>query len=206
MSAINLLPWREWRRERARRTFFVNLGLAGTAAIAIVLALGWHLDHESHQMDRRNDYLRERILDLDRRIAAIEKLTDQTEQVLSRLEVARALQGNRQAMVHVFDALARTVADGVHYTSVSMTGDLFAASGTAASNDRVSLLMRNIEDSRWFAEPGLKSISETRDSPHYGGRASEFELTFRRTGAARERHPSQRSQAGDGRHRSQGHA
>ena len=210
MSAINLLPWREWRRERAKRTFFVSLGLSGAAAIAVVLALGWHLDRESHRMDRRNDYLRERIVELDRRIADIEELTDQTEQVLSRLEVARALKGNRQGMVRVFDALARTVADGVHYTSVGMTGDLLAASGVAASNDRVSSLMRNIEDSRLFADPSLKSISETRDSPHYGGKASEFELTFRRTGAADGEHPSQRPQAGQGqsrrRHRSQEHA
>ena len=101
MSAINLLPWREWRRERAKRTFFVSLGLSGAAAITVVLALGWHLDRESHRMDRRNDYLRERIVELDRRIADIEELTDQTEQVLSRLEVARALKGNRQGMVRV---------------------------------------------------------------------------------------------------------
>ncbi len=180
MNEINLLPWREWRRDRARRTFFVNLGLSGIAAVAVILAMGWYFDRESHQLDRRNDYLRERIAELDRRIADIDRLNSQTEQVLSRLEAARALQGNRQAMAHVFDALARAVADGTHYTSVSMAGDLFNASGAAASNDRVSSLMRNIEDSRWFAEPSLKSISETRDGPHYGGRSSEFELTFRR--------------------------
>ena len=199
MSSINLLPWREWRRERARRTFFVCLGLSGVAAIAVVLALGWQLDRESVRMDRRNDYLRERIGDLDRRIADSEKLTDQTEQVLSRLAAARGLQGNRQTMVRTFDALARTVADGVHYTSLSMTDDLFAASGAAASNDRVSSLMRNLEDSPWFAEPSLKSISESRDSPHYGGRASEFELTFRRSGTEREIHHPQRLPGNDAR-------
>ena len=186
MNSINLLPWREWRRERARRTFFVHLGLSGTAAIAVVLALGWQLDRESARMDRRNDYLRERIGDLDRRIADSEKLTAQTEQVVSRLTAARGLRGNRRTMVRIFDALARTVADGVHYTSLSMTDDLFAASGAAASNDRVSALMRNLEDSPWFAEPSLKRIGESRDSPYYGGRASEFELTFRRSGTKRE--------------------
>lgn len=191
MNSINLLPWREWRRERARRTFFVCLGLSGAAAMAAVLALGWQLDRESFRMERRNDYLREQIGDLDRRIADSEKLADLTEQVLSRLAAARGLQADRQTMVRTFDALARTVADGVHYTSLSMTDDLFAASGAAASNDRVSSLMRNLEDSPWFAEPSLKSISESRDSPHYGGRASEFELTFRRSGAEREIHRSQ---------------
>lgn len=192
MNSINLLPWREWRRERARRTFFVHLGLSGAAAIAVVLALGWQLDRESIRMDRRSDYLRERIGDLDRRIADSEKLTDQTEQILSRLAAAHGLHGNRQTMVRIFDGLAHTVADGVHYTSLSMTDDLFAASGAAASNDRVSSLMRNLDDSPWFAEPSLKSISESRDSPHYGGRASEFELTFRRAGTEREIHHPQR--------------
>ena len=181
MNQINLLPWREWRRARARRTFFLNLGLCSIAAAAVTLAAGWHLDRESQHLDRRNDYLRERVAELDRRIAAIDALNADTERVLSRLEAARALQGDRQVMVHVFDALARAVADGAHYTSVSMTGDLFSASGAAASNDRVSSFMRNIEDSRWFAEPSLKSISETRDGPDYGGRSSEFMLTFRRS-------------------------
>ena len=197
MNSINLLPWREWRRERARRTFFVHLGLSGAAAIAVVLALGWQLDRESVRMDRRNDYLRERIGGLDRRIADIERLTDRTGQILSRLAAARGLQGNRQTMVRTFDALARTVANGVHYTSLSMTDGLFAASGAAASNDRVSSLMRNLEGSPWFAAPSLKSISESRDSPHYGGRASEFELTFRRAGTEREIRRSQRLPANE---------
>ncbi|MCY3821845.1 MAG: PilN domain-containing protein [Gammaproteobacteria bacterium] len=181
MNAINLLPWREWRRERARRTFFVNLGLSGVLAIAVILSWGWHLDGASRHMDHRNDYLRERILELDRRLAEIEELREMTDRVLSRLEVAQALQGNRQEMARVFDALAQTMADGAHYTSLSLNGNLFTANGAAASNERVSTLMRNIQDSRWFAEPNLRSISEIRDGPHYGGRASEFELTFRRT-------------------------
>ncbi len=184
MNEINLFPWREWRRERARRLFFVNLGLSALAAVTVTLAMGWQSDRESQRLDRRNDYLRERIAELDQRISNIGELNDETGQIVSRLEAALALQGDRRAMVHVFDALARAVADGAHYTSVSMTGDLFSASGAAASNDRVSSLMRNIEGSRWFAEPSLKSISETRDGPHYGGRSSEFELTFRRSHGA----------------------
>ena len=181
MNEINLLPWRDWRRERARRSFFLSLGLAAMLAVAATAGLGWRLDRESQQLDRRNDYLRERIAGLDRRIADIAELNGEADQVLSRLAAARALQGNRYAMVHVFDALARAVADGAHYTSVSMAGDLISASGAAASNDQVSALMRRIEDSRWFAEPSLKSISEARDGAHYGGRSSEFELTFRRS-------------------------
>ena len=180
MSAINLLPWREWRRERARKTLFVNFGLSVTAAMVVVAALGWQLDRETSLMDQRADYLRQRIGELDRRIADMESLTAQAEQIASRLTAARAMRTNRHAMVRIFDALANTVPDGVHYTFVSMTRDLFAASGEAASNDRVSSLMRNIENARWFSEPSLKRISETRDSPHYGGRASVFELTFRR--------------------------
>ena len=181
MSTINLLPWRERRRERAKKTLFVNLGLSATAAIAVVAALGWQLDRETSRMDQRADYLRQRITELDRRIADMETLTRQTDQIASRLTAARAMQGDRHAMVRILDALANTVPDGVHYRSVSMTADLFLASGEAASNDRVSSLMRNIEDVPWFSEPSLKRISETRDSPHYGGRASEFELTFRRS-------------------------
>ena len=93
MNAINLLPWREWRRERARKTFFVKLGLSGVAAIAVVATLGWQLDRETSRMDRRNDFLRQRIVELDQRIAGIETLTGQTGQIVSRLTAARAMRG-----------------------------------------------------------------------------------------------------------------
>ena len=36
-TTINLLPWREERRERKRRFFFICLGVSGVMAVAIVI-------------------------------------------------------------------------------------------------------------------------------------------------------------------------
>ena len=45
-------------------------------------------------------------------------------------------------------------------------------------NNRISALMRNLNDSDWFAEPNLKSIKEDPANPDYGEKASTFDLTF----------------------------
>ena len=48
---INLLPWREWARERRKRTFFAALGLAATAAVAVVALAGAGLNASIGQQE-----------------------------------------------------------------------------------------------------------------------------------------------------------
>ena len=81
-------------------------------------------------------------------------------------------------IVRVFDEIVRTLADGVHYAELTMEKQALSVRGTAESNNRISALMRNLNDSDWFAEPNLKSIKEDPANPDYGEKASTFDLTF----------------------------
>ena len=88
------------------------------------------------------------------------------------------LQGNRPVIVRVFDELVRTLSKGVHYRKLSMNADQLVVQGTAESNNRISSLMRNLDESDWFAGPNLKSIKEDPTNIDYGEQASSFDLTF----------------------------
>lgn len=177
IARINLLPWRQRRRDRQRRAFLVQLGIvfAGSAGFVFLAALV--LDGRIASQDARNQFLRSSIGELEREVDAIEAIRRRTDETLERLQALSDLRRDRTGTVRILEELARTVTPGVHYTSVVRRGTHITAAGVARSNNAVSSLMRNLEASTWFEAARLKGIEEIRadDGP---GHAAVFELTF----------------------------
>jgi type IV pilus assembly protein PilN len=177
MANINLLPWREWERERRKKEFLINL--AGVALIGFVAVLAWgqQLDGSVSYQQGRNEFLRQRIEVLDNRIAEIANLREERAELLDRMRVIQELQGNRPVIVRIFDEMVQTLPSGVHFSKMEIAGTSLSISGMSESNNRISALMRNLDGSDWFASPVLKTIKEETDSRIYGKGASVFDLT-----------------------------
>jgi type IV pilus assembly protein PilN len=178
MANINLLPWREWERERKKKEFLAQIGGVLVLGIVLVVGAGQVLDASIENQDGRNQFLQGKIKVLDERIAEIRTLRKQREDLLARMRVIQQLQGNRPVIVRVFDELVQTLASGVHYDRLSMQGTLLSLNGVAESNNRISALMRNVDNSEWFTQPNLKSIKEDPTNSDYGEQASKFDLSF----------------------------
>ncbi len=178
MAHINLLPWREWERERKKKEFLTNIVGVLVLGGAMVFAAGMTLDNNIENQKARNNFIKDEIQKLDARIAEIESLKKEKKELIARMEVIQKLQGDRPIIVHVFDQLVRTLAKGLHFVDLKMEGDELTVAGTAESNNRISSLMRNVDSSEWFAQPNLRSIKEDPGNRHYGSQASYFDLTF----------------------------
>ena len=186
MANINLLPWREKKREQAKRDFIAYL--AATAVVAGLILLGGHfyVQNEIDNQNARNAYLTEQIAVLDGKIAEIRDLQAQKRALTERMTVIQDLQGRRPVIVRLFDELVRTLPEGVFYNTVTRTGDIIALNGVADSNNRVSTLMRYLDDSEWFADPNLRQITAAQTVTGPDGQqtaTNAFELTVRVTTA-----------------------
>jgi len=178
MARINLLPWREWERERKKKEFLANTGAVLLFGLGIVFAGGWYLDASIDRQNDRNRFLESEIAVLDEKIVEISNLKKKRNELLARMKVIQELQGNRPVIVRVFDELVRTLPKGAHFRTLKMQNHILTVDGTAESNNRISSLMRNLDGSEWFADPNLKSIKEDDKSTDYGEQASSFNLTF----------------------------
>jgi type IV pilus assembly protein PilN len=178
MPGINLLPWRERLREERKREFLVMLGGLMVIAAGLVLLVDRYYRGELSGQQARNNIISTQIAVMDARLVEISRLREQRADILDRMEVIRDLQGTRPLIVHVFDELVRTLPDGVYYNTVSREGNMLSLEGVAESNNRVSELMRRLDESRWFREPGLEQISATPASWTGSGGANEFSLTL----------------------------
>ena len=79
--------------------------------------------------------------------------------------------------MYVFDQLVRTLPDGVYYSKVERKGDVYTINGIAESNNRISRLMRNFDQSQWFKDATLKNVIALED----GTQANRFTLTLKQS-------------------------
>ena len=163
MAKINLLPWRAERRKQRQQEFMTMLGVAAAAAALISLLIVLYYNGQIDGQNARNQYLTDQIALLDKQIVEINELDKKKAGLLKRKQVIEELQASRSQMVHLFDELARTIADGTQITSLQQNGTEMTILGRAQSNARVSTYLRNLDASGWMGSPDL-SVIELRGS------------------------------------------
>ena len=174
-TKINLLPWREKRRKERQAEFIGLLVIAALLGGFVFFSWNQMVNTQISHQNERNRLVQSRISVLDRQIEEINQLEERRDELVERMRVIQDLQGNRPTIVYVFDELVRTLPDGVHYTSVRRRGDSYSISGVAESNARISRLMRNLEDSPWFLDANLQSVTAVGE----GDQSNRFSLTVR---------------------------
>ncbi|MGE6333649.1 PilN domain-containing protein [Stenotrophomonas sp. NPDC077659] len=158
MARINLLPWRAERRKQRQREFGVMLGMAALGGLLLSLLIWFYYDMQVSGQQDRNAYLQAEIDKVKKQNEEIKRLDEQKSRLLARKAVIEELQAKRSQMVHLFDALVRTIPDGVVLTALTQDGDMLTLEGRTQSNARVSAYMRNLEVSGWMTNPELSII------------------------------------------------
>ncbi|MBQ0721559.1 MAG: PilN domain-containing protein [Gammaproteobacteria bacterium] len=176
MANVNLLPWREIQRQEKKKEFLIVLGMVAAVALLLAVLWGYWVNWQIDGQNDRNDLLKREIAVLDEKVKEIKELKLRRQQVLERMEVIKALQGNRPGVVKVFDEFVRSVPSGVFFVEVKRVGDNVALVGFAESNNRISTLMRQLDTSDRFKEPNLTKV-EADDT--LGEQGSRFELQVR---------------------------
>lgn len=158
MTRINLLPHREIRRKQQQQQFFIALAVVAVAGAAISYGVYHYLGLQHEDRISRNKYLTDEIAKVDKEIAEINRLKEQTASLLARKQVVETLQSNRSETVNLLDQLVRQLPDGMYLKSVRQQGAKVVINGVTQSQARVSTLMRNLESSQKLANPALVEI------------------------------------------------
>ena len=181
MAKINLLPWREARREQLKQEFLGNLGSVVIGAGLLVGVAYFLMSGAIDNQNTRNAYMQANIDSLNEEVQEIDALKSRREQLIDRMNIIQGLQGNRPVIVRIFDQFVRTLPDGVYYQRLIREDQRLTIDGTAESNNRVSNLMRRLDSSNWFADPNLTSVVA---NPAFGEQANSFSLAVTLSTAA----------------------
>jgi len=156
---INLLPHREERRRRRKAAYFLGLGLAAAAGLAVVGVWYLVLQQMTASQQERNAFLTGEIRKLEVQIKDIASLRSEIESLKARQKAVEDLQIDRNVPVHVLNELVKQTPEGVYLTTVRQDGQLLTVNGIAQTNERVSELLRNTaNNSEWLVKPDLVEI------------------------------------------------
>lgn len=193
MIRVNLLPHREARRKQQQQQFFILLAFVAAIGLASWFSVHTYLSDRLQEQQSRNTYLTEEIAKLDKQIAEIKKLQEQTAALLARKKVVETLQGNRAEVVHLLDQLVRQLPDGIYLKGIKQKGAVVTITGYTQSQARVSTLMRNLESSQSLENPGLVEIKAVKLR---GQRINEFTMNINITRAKPEEETPKRPRVG----------
>lgn len=180
-TRINLLPWRELRRQEQDRQL-LSASIGAWLLTGLVVFYGWYyMNGLIEHQNKRNDYLSAEIAQLDQKIKEINELKDRKQALIARMEIIQRLQQDRTQIVHVFDDLVRKLPKGVYLTGLAKKNKQITLKGLAQSNARVSHLMNNLDSSNWFANPNLDIVNAQDQG---GSRVSQFTVRISEQKAA----------------------
>jgi type IV pilus assembly protein PilN len=161
MPALNLLPWREQRRQAGVR--HLQGLLLGVGLLAALIT--WVTDHLGRQAQHRqmleNASIRQAVERFDAQLTQLSQHKIEREQVQHRLQALEALQGRRLFLVDLLEQLERAVPHGVYLTAVTRQGTHLHLHGVARSSSLVAQLLRNLSSALGEAElQQMKAVDE----------------------------------------------
>lgn len=158
MTRINLLPWREERRQRKQQAFIAIAAAAALVATGGVAVACWQIDQRIAHQEERNGRLRAEIESLKRAAGEAKAIETERTRLLTRLDVVQSLQTRRTALAQVLDFIPRALPDELVLISLESSGERLTLKGLGRSDTAVSEFMRRLAGSGWLEEPSLTVI------------------------------------------------
>ena len=177
---VNLLPHRAAKRERQKKLFWALTGLAAVAGLFMVGAVWTVLQGYIANQEARNEFIRVENRKLDTQIKEIATLRQEIDGLRARQRAVEDLQADRNQPVYLLDEIAKQVPEGIYLRSIKQEDRRVNVTGWAASNERVSEFLRNLQNnSRVLERPELVEIKVAGQGPAgVNRRVFEFGLYF----------------------------
>ncbi|MBA2548784.1 MAG: PilN domain-containing protein, partial [Burkholderiaceae bacterium] len=143
---VNLLPHREAKRERHKRLFWFMTALSAAAGV-LMIGLVWSvLQGYISNQESRNEFVRAENRKLDIQIKEIATLRAEIDGLRARQRAVEDLQADRNLPVYLIDEVAKQVPEGIYLRGIKQEDRKVNVSGWAASNERVSEFLRNLQN------------------------------------------------------------
>lgn len=163
MTKINLLPWREKRRQKQQKNYQIILIMIAISGIFTAYSLNQYFDLKINHQMKRNNFLLSEVKHIDEKIIEIKELHKTRGRLIERMKLIQDLQGNRPIIVRIFDELVTAVPDDLFLMEVELQGNQIRLVGSSKLNSHVSSFMRNLDASDWFSNPGLIRVNQSND-------------------------------------------
>lgn len=170
---VNLLPWREARRERRTQRFQLLLLAMLVAGSALGFGVARYYQVELDAQTQRNDYIREQTRVLEQDIGQVHEYEARVSQLNEQLALFQSLQHERLQTVQLFNAVAQSMVPGIVYQHLERSGETISITARAGTDRQVSEQLRRIALAPALGVPTLSEV-ENAAGEEAAGRQFRF--------------------------------
>lgn len=163
MAYINLLPWRDAARKEQQKNYVMALALTALVSFLVFFVINQVYNARLDGQAKRNQFLESEIRVLDQRISEIRNLAETKRSLQQRMTLIEQLQSSRNLGTQIMTEIAEIVPNGVYLTQLEKKGSTLLLVGKSESNNRLSNMLREAEQSELLAEPYLEFIEAGRE-------------------------------------------
>ncbi len=176
LHSINLLPWRDVKRQAHKKRFVYLLILGGFIALTIQWGTGRYLGHQAEIQQQRIDFLNEHIAALDKQIVSLQQAEQQHQDLVARLETVESLQRKRNKTTQFMDLVPQLIPEGVYVDNMSMNGHDIVITGISDSTARLATMLDLLEHASDIADVEMHSI--VSGSYRFNKQFQSFKVSF----------------------------
>lgn len=167
MPLLNLLPWRQARKERLQRRFLWLLGGVLSTAMAVLILSHQLLEQRIHLQQERNRYLQAALTALADAPAHLETHTAQYHTAYNTLTALHQRQADHERIVKLLDGLAHHLPEGLFYTQIIRQSNQITLTARADAHSSITRWIRALQN--WPERVDLRRLSvqeNTHDATH----------------------------------------
>ncbi|WP_105902874.1 PilN domain-containing protein [Vibrio gangliei] len=174
---INLLPWREEKRQQYKQRFYGMVVLGVLFAAFLQWCGSLYIDHLKSEQQARNQQLQAYIAKLDKQLVNLKEIEAKHKSILTRLRLVESLQNERNKTTDFMNLMPELVPEGVYVDKIKMSGREVEMAGVSDSTARLATMLDNFENSTWLADVEMHSIISGKVL--FGKKFQSFKLSFR---------------------------
>ncbi|KII77716.1 PilN domain-containing protein [Vibrio renipiscarius] len=176
LHRVNLLPWRDAKRQYHQRRFFV---LAFSVLILGGLAqwgAGVFIEYQQNEQQQRIVFLQAHIASLDYKLSELKRVEQQHESLMTRLKVVEDLQEQRNKTTYLMNLVPTLIPEGVYVDKIKMNGERIELTGISDTTSRLATMLDHLENSKWLSNVEMHSI--VHDKARFGQKFQTFNVSF----------------------------
>ncbi len=144
---INLLPWRDKKREQMRRVFFFKLIGSFFLSLLLIAAFFMLANAKLDKQLARNARLKQELAILDKTLAEADEKKSRKANLDQRLSLVNSLQKQRNNATLLLNFLSELLPTGVVLEKVSTQGASVTLKGRSQTNGKLAQLLARLEQS-----------------------------------------------------------
>ncbi len=161
MIKINLLPHRETKKLSDSIRQLIIIAAAFVCFVLAMISVHLYLYISANSLEEKIASEKQQLAALTKTAAEIDKVRGDKKLFEKKLEIIKALEGNRLKPVMLLDNLTSVVSSGqVWLTNFSESGTALKLEGTARDNTSIAVLMKSLEKSGYFSSVDLVSSKQ----------------------------------------------